>query len=61
MKDILNNISTLEGFMTNEQVTSCILTADAMGCNPVQVAPYNGPEHPEDPEHPENPGRFQRV
>lgn len=49
MKDILNNISILDGFMTTEEVTSCLFTADQLGQNPGQTAPYNGPEDPDDP------------
>lgn len=48
MKDILNNISTLDGFMSNEQFSSVVLSANIRNEVPPICNDYNGPEDPED-------------
>lgn len=49
MKDILNSVTTLDGFMGNDQVTSIIKFADDRELDPPICGKYNGPDQPDDP------------
>ena len=49
MKNILDNINTLDGFMTNDQVISCALDAERNNLMGPAGYCYNNPEEPDDP------------
>jgi len=48
MKDILKNISVLDGFMSNEQFTSAVLFSNDNDVIPPICNDYNGPDDPID-------------
>jgi hypothetical protein len=48
VKNILDNINTLDGFMTEDELTSSLLSANNDELIPPICSKYNGPERIED-------------
>jgi hypothetical protein len=48
MGDILSNINTLDGFMTNDELTFSLISANNGQLNPPICNDYNGPEEIEE-------------
>jgi hypothetical protein len=55
VKNILDNINTLDGFMTNDEVVSCALDAEERECMGPAGYCYNCPSQPEPIEPPYDP------